>query len=39
MIDRTSTDLAPWNVIACDDKLFARILALERLCDRVESGL
>ena len=39
MIDRTSSDLAPWNVIASDDKLFARIEALERLCERIESGL
>jgi len=39
MIDRTSTDPAPWNVIASDDKLFARIDALERLCERIESSL
>ena len=39
MIDRTSSDLAPWNVIASDDKLFARIEALEVLCERIESGL
>ena len=39
MIERTSTDPAPWNVIASDDKLFARIEALERLCHRIESAL
>ncbi|MGZ5040515.1 MAG: polyphosphate:AMP phosphotransferase [Usitatibacter sp.] len=39
MIDRTSSDLAPWNVIASDDKLFSRIETLERLCERVESAL
>jgi polyphosphate:AMP phosphotransferase len=39
MIDRTSTEPAPWNVIASDNKLFARIEALERLCARVESSL
>ncbi len=39
MIDRTSTDPAPWNVIASDDKLFARIETLERLCEWVESSL
>ena len=39
MIDRTSTDPAPWNVIASDDKLFARIETLERLCERVDSSL
>lgn len=31
MIERTSTDPAPWNVIASDDKLFARIEVLERV--------
>ncbi len=39
MIDRTSTDLAPWNVIASDDKLFARVETIERLCERIEAGL
>jgi polyphosphate:AMP phosphotransferase len=39
MIDRTSTDPAPWNVIASDDKLFARIETLERLCERIEDCL
>jgi polyphosphate:AMP phosphotransferase len=39
MIERTSTDPAPWNVVASDDKLFARIETLERLCDRIESQL
>ena len=39
MIDRTSTDSAPWMVIASDDKLFARVEALERLCERIEASL
>jgi len=39
MIDRTSTDPAPWMVIASDDKLFARVEALERLCERIEASL
>ena len=39
MIERTSTDPAPWNVIASDDKLFSRIETLERLCERVEACL
>ncbi len=37
MLDRTSSDLAPWNVVASDDKLFSRIEVLERLCERLES--
>jgi len=39
MVDRTSSDIAPWNVIASDDKLFARIEAIERLCERIEKAL
>ena len=39
MIDRTSTEHAPWNVVASDDKLFSRIDALEKLCDRLEEAL
>jgi polyphosphate:AMP phosphotransferase len=38
MIDRTSTDHAPWNVIASDDKLFSRIETLERLVERIETS-
>ena len=39
MIDRTSSDRAPWQVIASDDKLFARIQTLERLCERIEEAI
>ena len=39
MIERTSTDPAPWNIIASDDKLFSRIETLERLCERIEAAL
>jgi len=39
MVDRTSTEYAPWHVIASDDKHFARIAALEALCDRMEAAL
>ena len=39
MIERTSTDPVPWNVIASDDKLFARVETLERLCERIEDAL
>jgi polyphosphate kinase 2 (PPK2 family) len=39
MVERTSTDPAPWNVIASDDKLFARIETLERLRDRMKACL
>lgn len=39
MIDRTSTDVAPWKVVASNNKMFARIEALEHLCERLEHAL
>jgi polyphosphate:AMP phosphotransferase len=36
MIDRTSSDLAPWHVVASDDKMFSRIEVLAHLCKRLE---
>jgi AMP-polyphosphate phosphotransferase len=39
MMDRTSTDIAPWHVVASDDKLFSRIEVLRHLCERIESAL
>lgn len=39
MIDRTSTQVAPWHVVASNDKLFARIEVLQTLCERLEQAL
>ena len=39
MIERTSTDPAPWSVIASDDKLFSRVETIEKLCERLEASL
>jgi AMP-polyphosphate phosphotransferase len=39
MIERTSTDPAPWNVIASDDKLFSRIETIERLYHVMKAAL
>ncbi len=39
MIDRTSTQVSPWHIVASDDKLWSRIEVLRRLCDRLESAL
>ncbi|HSW82358.1 MAG TPA: polyphosphate:AMP phosphotransferase [Usitatibacter sp.] len=39
MVERTSTEPAPWDIIASDDKAFARIETLERLCERIEAAL
>ncbi len=36
MVERTSTDIAPWNVIPANDKMFARIEILKTLCDHLE---
>ena len=39
MIDRTSTDVAPWHVVASDDKLFARVEALTHVCECLERAM
>jgi len=39
MIDRTSTEIAPWTLIEAEDKLYARIKVLDTLCDRIEERL
>ena len=39
MVERTSTEFAPWSVIPANDKLFARISMLKTLCARVEAAL
>ena len=38
MMDRTSTDIAPWHIVASNDKLWSRIEVLKLLCDRLESA-
>jgi polyphosphate:AMP phosphotransferase len=38
MIDRTSTELAPWHVVASDDKLWSRIEVLKILSQRLEEA-
>lgn len=39
MIERTSTELAPWHVVASNDKLFSRIEVLTHLCRRLEQAM
>ncbi len=39
MVDRTSTDLAPWHLVEADDKKFARVKVLETLCSSIELAL
>jgi len=39
MIERTSTEIAPWNLVAAEDKRHARIEVLDALCDGLEQVL
>lgn len=39
MIDRTSTEYAPWTIIESNDKRYARLKVLKTLCERIESSL
>ena len=39
MVQRTSTNVAPWHVIPANSKLFGRITILKTLCERLEKEL
>ncbi|MCB0955161.1 MAG: UDP-galactose-lipid carrier transferase [Ilumatobacteraceae bacterium] len=39
MIERTSTKLAPWDVIPAEQKRFARVAAVDTLVRRLEDGM
>jgi polyphosphate:AMP phosphotransferase len=39
MIDRTSTEVAPWTLVEANDKRYARIKVLKTLCKAIESRL
>jgi AMP-polyphosphate phosphotransferase len=39
MFERTSTEIAPWTLVAANDKRHARLLVLETICDRLEAVL
>jgi polyphosphate:AMP phosphotransferase len=39
MVERTSTEAAPWNIIASDDKLFSRIEVLKTVTREIERAL
>jgi polyphosphate kinase 2 (PPK2 family) len=38
MVDKTSTDIAPWTLVEANDKCFARIKVLRTLCERIGGG-
>ncbi|MBI3893197.1 MAG: polyphosphate:AMP phosphotransferase [Candidatus Wallbacteria bacterium] len=39
MIERTSTDIAPWTLVEGNDKLFARVKCVKTVCDAIEAKL
>ena len=39
MVERTSTDVAPWHIVASDDKPFARVEVVETLVERLGAAL
>lgn len=39
MVDRTSTEYAPWTIVEGDSKYYARIKVLKTLCDTIEAAL
>jgi polyphosphate:AMP phosphotransferase len=39
MVDRTSTEIAPWTLVEAEDKRFARVKVLATINDRLERSL
>lgn len=39
MVDRTSTEPAPWHLVEANDKRWARVKILETVCDSIEKAL
>ena len=39
MVDRTSTEIAPWTLVEAEDKHYARIKILKTIVRRIESAL
>jgi polyphosphate:AMP phosphotransferase len=39
MIDRTSTEIAPWILVEANDKHYARVKVLKTLCKRIEEAM
>jgi AMP-polyphosphate phosphotransferase len=39
MVDRTSTSLAPWNLVEANDKSFARVKVLRTICEALDKAL
>ena len=39
MVDRTSTEIAPWTLVEANDKNFARVKILKTLCQQIEAAM
>jgi polyphosphate kinase 2 (PPK2 family) len=39
MVERTSTDHAPWHLIEGESKRYARVRVVETVCEAVEARL
>ena len=39
MIDRTSTEIAPWTLVEANDKRYARLKVLKTVAKRLEDAL
>ena len=39
MVDRTSTELAPWTLVEAEDKKYARVKILRTIVERLEAAL
>ena len=39
MIDRASTEIAPWTVVEAEDKYFARVKILRTIVERMQAAL
>ncbi len=39
MVARTSTERAPWTLVAANDKRHARVQVIETFCERLERAL
>jgi polyphosphate:AMP phosphotransferase len=39
MVDRTSTEIAPWTLVEAEDKYFARLKVLKTIVDRLKEAL
>ena len=39
MVEKTSTEIAPWTMVEANNKYWARIKVLKTVCDRLESAL